>query len=151
MKSISFFVEPSGLDQVHFLWGRFWKKEFIIKSPSFSMKSASCWSLGFLCPIPNFPTFSSPFSLVPSFALVSHYHRIVGFGGMHGSRDILIHFLHLLIGMGRGWRLNLYDLQRIPFGDSDKVRNPRRHTPNLYNVVKTINPTPPWDRWSPSR
>ncbi|CAK1580219.1 unnamed protein product [Parnassius mnemosyne] len=71
MKSISFFVEPSGLDQVHFLWGRFWKKEFIIKSPSFSMKSASCWPLGFRCPIPNFPTFSSPFSLVPSFALKS--------------------------------------------------------------------------------
>ncbi|CAK1592788.1 unnamed protein product [Parnassius mnemosyne] len=29
------------------MWGRFWKKEFIIKSPSFSMKSASCWPLGF--------------------------------------------------------------------------------------------------------
>ncbi|CAK1586599.1 unnamed protein product [Parnassius mnemosyne] len=64
MKSISFFVEPSG-------YGKKWKKEFIIKSPSFSMKSASCWPLEFLCPIPNFHTFSSPFSLVPVFVLKS--------------------------------------------------------------------------------
>lgn len=36
MKYISFLVEPSGPIHVHFLYGRFLKREFIIKRPSFS-------------------------------------------------------------------------------------------------------------------
>lgn len=72
-------MQLSELIQVHFLCGRFFKKEFIIKRPLFSIKSASNCPLGLRCPISNCPTISSSMHRLSSFASKSPMTKLSDF------------------------------------------------------------------------